>query len=439
MMAEMIKRVRAWFASILSIEQLLREQKLLLLAMLFYFCATGVSGIFINLFLYQTTLNTTGLLPVNALMNVILYNVYTYVFLIAMSCIIGIVGKRISTKGSMMAGLCLYIALFVVVLLLDANVGKYLWILAALNAGGSTLYNIAYNEVLGYSFAERSKRLFIFIVSLVMTLAGVLTPIISGIFVQSGRNMNGYLATFGTALVLLAISLAFVLYVRLPQKKKVHRAYFANVLVFSVKDRNLRLVHLAELTRGIREGVIAFLLPILIYTLHQNAVAVGLYVAICAALQRLGEWHVMHTGTESNRMGLMLFAVAVMLLTSIVFAFGFSMMAIYSYGILTALVAGFLYVPIVGIYHWATNSITNASKKTMEIQTVRELFLNIGKLLGAVLTLVLHRFNLLVLVIFIVNFILVITWVLFSRVGEEEELKPLFADKKETETAENAD
>lgn len=438
-MSELVKRVRAWFTSIISIESLLREQKLLLFAMLFYFCANSVSSVFLNLFIYQTTVNSSGLLSVDALTNVILYNIYTYVILIAMTCFTGMFAKRIPTKGSMLAGLSMHILLFVFVLLTDTNAHKYLWLFAALNGIGSALYNVAYNEILGYAFDERSKRLFIFIVGVCMTLAGILTPIVAGSFIQVGRNMNGYIAAFGTALVMLALSVAFVLCVRLQKKKKIQRAYFANVLVSIFKDTNLRFVHLAELVRGIREGVIAFLLPVLIYTLCENAVAVGIYVALCAVLQMLGEWHVMHTGNENNRMGLMLFAVAVMILTTAVFLFGFSVMSIYAYGVLTALIAGFLYVPIVGIYHWATNRITNSAKKTLEIQSARELFVTVGKVIGALAALLLHKSNALVAVIFVINLILILTWVLFSRVGEEEEQNVLLTETKETEIENNAD
>ncbi len=418
-MSGLIKRIRTWFTSFLSVETLLHEQKLLLFAILFYFCATGVSGVFVNLFLYQTTVNTAGLAATNALANVIVFNLFTYIFLLVMSGLLGVFGKRISEKGGMLAGLGIYMLLFVFVLLADTNVSKYLIWLAFFNAAGSATFHLSYNQILGYSFSERTKRLFLTMLSFFVTAAGILTPIIAGIFVQNGKSMNGYTVAFGTALIMLAVSAGFVLCLRLPRKRIVKRTYFAGVLVNVFREKNLLLVHLAELLRGMREGALAFLFPVLIYTISENAIAVGFYVAICSLLQVLGEHHVLRTSNEENRLGLMLFAVAVMLVATVVFSFGFSVMTVYAYGIITALVGGFLYVPIAGLFHWSTGKITNASKKSVEIQLVRELVLSFGKVLGALVVLLCYRFNVLLVAVIVLNLVLILSWVLFSRVGED--------------------
>ena len=76
-----IKRIRTWFASFLTIETLSREQKLMLFAVLFFFCATGVSGVYINLFLYQTTVEAAGVVATDALTNVIVFNLLVYIFM----------------------------------------------------------------------------------------------------------------------------------------------------------------------------------------------------------------------------------------------------------------------------------------------------------------------------------------------------------------------
>ncbi len=435
-MHNLIKRVRAWFTSVLSVEILLREQKLLLFAMLFYFCATGVCGVYVNLFIYRTTVNLASMAATNALTNVIVFNLLTCIFSIAISAFLGLFGKRLSEKNGMLSGLFIYIALFVILLVAEVKVLKYLWLIALLCASGGALFHISYNQILSVTFGERTKRLFISIVSAFIGIAGILTPLIAGIFVQNGKNMNGYTVAFGTALVMLAVSVGFVLYVRLPKKRISKRTYFAGVLLQAMQDRNLRLVHIAELLRGIREGALVFLFPVLIYTLSENAVLVGLYVAICAAVQMLGERHVARTQTPENRMGLMLFAVAVIVVATIVFAFGFNVMAIYAYGIITALISGFMNLPIVGLFHWSIGAISNVNKKALEIQQVRELFIGMGKLLGCLLLWAFYKINMLAVAVILVNFVLVLVWVLFSRVGEEAQNQEIIV-RTETEVLED--
>lgn len=422
-MSGILKRIRTWFASFLSVETLSREQKLMLFAVLFFFCATGVSGVYINLFLYQTTANAAGLAPTDALTSVIVFNLLAYIFMFVISGLLGIFGKRIPEKHGLLGGLAAYAILFVLLLVLGQKAIRAVAWLALLNACGTSLFQLSYNRMLAFAFVERTKKLYITISSALIAFAGIITPIIAGIFVQNGKNMNGYTVAFGTALVMIAISIGFVVCVRLPKSRGQKRTYFAGVLLHVLQERNLRLVHLGELLRGLRDGALAFLLPVVIFASGGNALGVGFYIALCAVFQLLGEQHVSRTANAENRMGLMLFAVAVMLVAMVVFAFGFNVMTVYAYGIVSALVAAFLYIPIVGILHWSIASVSNAQKKTVEIQLVRELFVNVGKGLGAVLVLIFYKLNLLPVAVILVNVILVLAWVLFSRIGEETELQ----------------
>lgn len=436
-MAGLIKRIKTWFTSALSVEVLSREQKLMLFSVLFFFCATGVSGVFINVFLYQATVNAAGVAGSDAMTNVIVFNLLAYIFMFAFSTILGIFGKRIPEKSGLLCGLALYGLMYVLLLVLGNNaIYSIAWI-ALLNAGGTALFQLSYNQMLSFAFVDRTKKLYIAITSGLITLAGILTPIIAGIFVQNGRNMNGYTVAFGTALVMIAVSIGFVVCVRIPKNRMSKRTYFAGVLVHVVKDRNLRLVHMGELLRGLRDGALVFTLPMMIYTISGNALAVGFYAAICALFQLLGERHVTSTLRPENRMGLMLFSVAVMLVANVAFAFGFHVMTVYAYGILTALVGAFLYVPIVGLLHWSASSISNASKKSMEIQSVREIFVNVGKALGAVLILLFYKLNMLPFIVIGINVFLLVAWVLFSRIGDETELQPIALGV--TEEKENVD
>ena len=432
-----IKRIRTWFASFLTIETLSREQKLMLFAVLFFFCATGVSGVYINLFLYQTTVEAAGVVATDALTNVIVFNLLVYIFMFIISGLLGIFGKRIPEKSGLLGGLGAYALLFVLLLVLGSNAIHAVAWLALLNACGTALFQLSYNRMLAFAFVERTKKLYITISSALIAAAGILTPIIAGAFIQNGRNMNGYTVAFGTALVMIAISIGFVVCVRLPKNRLPKRTYFAGVLVQVLRERNLRLVHFGELLRGLRDGALAFLLPMVIFTVSGNAVSVGFYAAFCAVLQLLGEMHVARTVNTENRLGLMLFAVLVMLVAMVAFAFGFNVMTVYAYGILASLVGAFLYVPIVGLLHWSAAAVANAQKKMSEFQLVRECFVNIGKALGAVDVLVFYKFNLLPVAVITVNVILVLAWVLFSRVGEETELRVI--GKNLTEENGNAD
>ncbi len=436
-MSGIMKRIRTWFASFLSVETLSREQKLMLFAVLFFFCATGVSGVYINLFLYQTTVNAAGLAVTDALTSVIVFNLLAYIFMFIISGLLGVFGKRIPEKLGLLGGMGVYAILFVLLLVLGGKAIRSIAWLALLNACGTSLFQLSYNRMLAFAFPERTKKLYIIISSALITIAGILTPIIAGIFVQNGRNMNGYTVAFGTALVMIAISIAFVVCVRLPKNRAQKRTYFAGVLVRVLQERNLRLVHTGELLRGLRDGALAFLLPMVIYTSGGNALGVGFYAAICAVFQLLGELHVSKTVNAENRMGLMLFSVAIMLVATVAFAFGFNVMTVYAYGIISALVGAFFYVPIVGILHWSSGIIVNAQKKTTEIQQVRELFVNVGKALGALMVLVFYKLNLLPVAVILVNVVLVLAWVLFSRIGEETELQEI--GRGLTEEKDNAD
>jgi len=460
-MSGVIKRIRVWFSSFLSTETLLREQKSLLFAMLFYFLAVGFSGVFINLLIYTATVNSAGLLPAEAMVNIIRYNLYTYLFMLPLSAVMGIFGKKLSEKNGMLTGLFLHAVLFVVLLVMHTNVIKSIVFVAFLSAAATSVFHVSYHETLGYAFADRSKRLFVSVCGALMTGASVFAPLLAGLLIQYGKDTYGYSFAFGLALVFLAVACGFVLCIRLPKRKKM-RTYYASVLVGSIKNKNILYANLAETVLGMRDGVMAFLRAVLLYTISENAFVVAIYIALSTVLQILSERHVQRNINEQNRMGFMLFAVVIMILATTPFWFVFDLVSVFSYGIITALVVGFMTVPVGVIMHWTSVQHLNAANKTLECQSVRSLFVNVGKCVGVLIMMLLYRTGLLSVAIFLLNFLVLGAWLLFSCIGdgtentsvvepeaefeseeeledESEDAEETTAESVETETEDNAD
>lgn len=126
-MSAYLKRMGTRLGTLFSGGVLLREQKLFMAAVSLFFVAAGLSGMFVNTFIYSCAY-TSGEL-VSGIKSVAYYNLCLYASMAVFSVVIGIVGKGLQSRLLMGTGLCLYALVFVLLLLLGKECINYIWAL----------------------------------------------------------------------------------------------------------------------------------------------------------------------------------------------------------------------------------------------------------------------------------------------------------------------
>lgn len=409
------KRIGTRLSALFSGGVLLREQKLFMTMISLFFAAAGLSGIFINTFIYSCAY-TSGEF-VSGIKSVAYYNLCLYASMAVFSVIIGIVGKGISSRILMAAGLLFYAFVFVLLLLLGSGCVSYIWVIGFLSGAGTALFQFTYSEAVTFATSGENRDHYLAVQGAINSVTAMISPLAAGTLLELVGGFNGYTVLFAVTLVVLGISMVCCLALSYSDGTKPN-THFGNVFVYSVKDKSLRYASLGELVSGLRDGVMGFLVPILLFVLNFSNFAVGVYMFIYAGIQLLSSrWANSKVGSRSKNFAIFLSALLYAGLGFIFFA-GTEIIPVFSYGVCSSAVQSFFAAAAFFVFYDAAYKIPNSHYKNLEILTLREFYRNTGRVIGIFAVLfVPQETRYLVYVIAAVGVSQLFAWVLFQCSG----------------------
>lgn len=414
-MSAYLKRMGTRLGTLFSGGVLLREQKLFMAAVSLFFVAAGLSGMFVNTFIYSCAY-TSGEL-VSGIKSVAYYNLCLYASMAVFSIVIGIVGKGLQSRLLMGAGLCLYALVFVLLLLLGKECINYIWALGFLSGMGTALFQFTYSDAVTFATSGENRDYYLSIQGIINAVTAVLTPLAAGVLIDLIGGFNGYTVLFSVILVVLAACFVCCLGLTYSDGKKPN-THFGNVFLYSIRDKSMRYASLGELISGIREGVMAFLVPVLLFVLGFSNIAVGLYVFVFTGLQLVFSRWAQEKTNVRNRAYIIFLSCLLFGGIGFVFMAGVDIVPIFSYGIVTAVVQSFFAAAVFYVFYEAAYKIPNGYHKNLEILTIREFYRNVGRVTGIfVLLLMPQETKHLVYAVIILGVSQLFAWVLFACSG----------------------
>lgn len=398
---------------------MIRDQKMLLVSMILYFCAVSVTGVFINLFIFSASLQSSSDATTTfAILNVLKYNLYTYLFILVFSSFIATKGKSMRQRECMMLGLFLFIILYILLAVLKTKCIDLLLLPAFLNAGGAAFYHMSYNEAMNFSASERSKGAFVSTLNTLMLVMGIVLPIVTALVIGEKTDFKGYVLIFEIVTGLLIVAMAVSYHISFPHQKK-RRTCFLSVLIKSVKNKTYRLSSFGELVQGIKEGVMTFIIPIVLYITSASVIVTAVYVAVVAIIRTLSISHIEKRITHSNMMGILFIGTAAACVSVALFAGGITAPAVFAFGVFNAFFYGHTNVPTSKCCYFATKDFALGEKRFIELLSVREIYLNVGKIIGVVIFMFLYsNYQNMIFAILIVNALQFVSWILYLAIGE---------------------
>lgn len=384
-MVRVLKKLSSLAGNLFGGGVLTHDQKALLSAVTLQFCATAVSGVFINTFLYTSAATPeTGTMA--GLSIVVRYNLFFCISVCLFSAVVGVLGSRMRAKMGMMLGLAFTGALYVLLLAYGQFVGRYALLLGVFGGLGSSFYSISYNSMMTGVTGDRVRGMFVGLSGLGSAACGILLPLISGFIIWGVPRFNGYLGVFGASLILLTASAIVSLRIvspGLPERREGILHHIARPL----RSRAFAAAAAAEVVRGLPAGVMIFLAPTLLVMTGMEPVMVGVYASVCAALQvgsgfLIGRWM-----TPDNRVSYLLIASTATCVSCFFFLIHMGPVAVFAYGIFTSIVYAFLVSPSFEIYYHAVGTVPDVVRRTGSDMAAREFYLNLGRSLGVALLL----------------------------------------------------
>ncbi|MEH7236033.1 MFS transporter [Bacillus sp. JJ1562] len=362
------------FKKVLGDVPIHRDLILLLVIGGLYALSIALSNTFVNVYLWKQSGDFKDL----GLYNLAVVVLQPLTFILA-----GRWAKKIDRVIVLRLGVSFLAIFYITVLWIGENASHYLLILGALLGIGYGFYWLAFN-VLTFEITEPETRdFFNGFLGLLGSFAGMIGPIAAGIIISSMESFTGYTVIFGISLGLFAG--AVVLSFFLKRRSAEGDFVFRRILNERKNNSNWKNILHAHFFQGIREGTFVFVISVFVFVATGSELALGKFGLINSAVSFL--FYFLATRLIKKKMrkkailvgGLMVYLAIFAILFDVTYA------RLILYGVIIGAAYPILLVPYNSLTYDVIGKGWNAKEMRIEYVVVREIYLNLGRILSIVL------------------------------------------------------
>lgn len=358
---------------ILGDVELTRDLRLLLMIGGLYSLSVALSSTFVNIYLWKQSGQFSDL----ALYNLSIVVLQPLTFILA-----GRWAKKVDRVIVLRIGVIFLAVFYLTVLFTGTHASKYLLLLGSLLGIGYGFYWLAYN-VLTFEITEPETRDFFngFLGTLSST-GGMIGPIAAGFIITRLEKFTGYSVVFGLSLTLFAI--AVFLSFSLKPRPANGKYCFQRILQERKKNDNWRLVTNAHFFQGLREGTFLFVISVFVYVSSGSELALGTYGLINSGISFVAYYLASRLIKKNDRKkaiflgGIVLYAAIFLIVWDLNFA------KLIIYAAVIAVAYPILLVPYISTTYDVIGTGWKAAEMRIEYIVVREIFLNLGRIVSII-------------------------------------------------------
>ncbi|MBY6035483.1 MFS transporter [Fictibacillus nanhaiensis] len=352
-------------------DQYPRDLFLLLFVGGLFTLSTALSNTFVNIFLWKQSKDITDIAFYNLAIVVMQPIAFTWA---------GWCAKKIDRVIVLRIGVVILALFYIGVLLLGSMASHYLIALGAMLGCGLGFYWLAFNVLTLEVTEPETRDFFNGYLGVLNSLSGMIGPLSAGFIITRMDKHLGYETIFTVSMILflMAVILSFFL-----KRRRAEGTYGLKEVFRETKVNKdwLQLLK-AHFFQGLREGTFIFLIVIWVYTASNSEFALGTFGFVQSVVSFIGYYMVSHYLKPYYRKraifagGLLLFISPFLLLVPI----SFKLLIIY--GVSVSIAYPLLLVPYVSLTYDIIGKCRGIYEKRIEYIVVRELFLNMGRIIS---------------------------------------------------------
>ncbi|WP_053367149.1 MFS transporter [Bacillus sp. FJAT-27245] len=348
-----------------------RELALLLALGGLYSLSVALSNSFVNVYLWKQSGDFTEI----GLYNLSIVVLQPLTFIVA-----GRWAKKVDRIIVLRTGVIFLALFYLSVLAAGTGASRMLMLLGGLLGIGYGFYWLAFN-VLTFEITEPETRdFFNGFLGILSSAGGMIGPIASGFIITLIGGMKGYMAVFGLSLTLFV--LAVVLSFFLKRRPSEGKYAFKEVLSERGRNQNWRLITNAHLFQGLREGTFVFVISVYVFLSTGSELSLGTFGLLNSGVSFIAYFAVSRLIKKKRRKkaillgGLILYGAVFLIFKDVTFA------KLLVYGTAIAIAYPLLLVPYMSITYDVIGRSWKAAEMRIEYIVVREVFLNIGRIIS---------------------------------------------------------
>lgn len=357
---------------------LLGQAKLLLVVSALFAIANALSGLFVNVYLWKMK-NDFALI-----------GWFAFFQQLTSALTFWVAGKWVKEHNKMHSlrlGVAVNALFYFIVLLLQADAVRYVFLLGVVQGLSAGFFWLAFNVVYFEVTDPNNRDRFNGWAGLLGAGAGMLAPWVSGILITRLPEASGYRLIFTISLVTFLIGVVVSFFLK---KRKVEGTYAWTYALKRLGEKGncWRLVIPALVAQGMREGVFGFAIGLLVYIATQNEMNVGNFSLITSAVSLLGFFVVGKLLKPRFRKWGMLVGTVMIVVVIVPFFWKVDYFTLLLFGIVVSMFIPLYTVPMTSAVFDIIGADEESARNRVEYVVLRELGLNGGRMLGTLIFIV---------------------------------------------------
>ncbi|MFC2948165.1 MFS transporter [Virgibacillus sediminis] len=354
-----------------------RDLLLLLLIGGLYSLGIFLSNTFVNIYLWKQS---------GDYITIAMYNLGIVLFQPATFILAGKMAKKVDRVIVLRLGVIFLSLFFLSVLIIGENASTFNFMLGSLLGIGYGFYWLAFN-VLTFEITEPETRdFFNGFLGVLQSFGGMIGPILAGTIIAKLPENLGYTTIFAIsfALFILAVASSFFL----ARRRAEGSFHFRRILEERHHNRNWKRILHAHLAQGLREGIFLFVISIWVYVVTQSEFALGTFNLFLSGLSLVFYFVATKFIKPHLRKKAILTGALILYFSIFVILFNISYLHLLFYAVLIGIAYPIINVPYASMTYDVIGKGWRAKDLRVEYIVVRELFMNVGRVISIVVFLI---------------------------------------------------
>ena len=350
---------------------LTRDLTLLLLIGGLYSLSIALSNTFVNIYLWKQS---------GEFIDLGIYNLTVVIFQPLTFILAGRWAKKVDRVIVLRFGVIFLALFYISVLAFGESAEDFLVVLGALLGIGYGFYWLAFN-VLTFEITEPETRdFFNGFLGTLTSAGGMIGPILAGFIISRFASFKGYTIVFGISLLLffLAVVMSFFL----KRRPASGRYLFLRILEERKHNHNWRLITNAHFFQGLREGTFIFIISVFVFISTGSEFAIGTFGLINSGIAFVGYYVASRVIKKNLRKRAILIGGILLYLAIFLIVFDVTYTKLLLYAGVIAIAYPILLVPYISMTYDVIGTGWNAAEMRIEYIVVREIFLNLGRIVS---------------------------------------------------------
>ncbi|MFB7141467.1 MFS transporter [Gottfriedia sp. NPDC056225] len=356
------------------------ELKFYLLMNTFFSFGGALSGIFQSVFLWKLD-KTYSLLA--------RFSLHWSVAIILCFGICAWIARKTSPMITMRLGFICYLITYLIMLFYHANLNEHILLLGFLNGLAMSLYYVGVHLAILDLTTNEQRDKFLYVQGILMTIGGVIAPLLSGVIISQFNGMKGYYVVFTGTCIFFFI--AFLTSLKVKGKPVSSKSHFWDVV--KKPSPEWKKMYLVMFSDGVVSGVYTtFLITMMTFKVAGGELNLGIYntfaqlVAVCAF------YFLAKLTNQNDRIKIFAVGAIGILLSSILISSLPYLISLIIFGIVSPVAMNMINTSMNAMIYESIERDPNYKNKRLDYIIIREIPLGIGRIIGVFIFLALGKY-----------------------------------------------